>query len=118
MSKILLLVLACLNLYASNIVENYRKSGADRAINEIEKELRSKEYWQEQLRDGDFEYGYYERDTNIIVTNKVAKNIKVFEYKNGKIKEVFANEGIITGIFGDKQKEGDLQHPTRVLLCL
>ncbi len=110
--RILLVFMAFLSsLCASDLVKIYLNDGLDAVGAAIEKELGNKDFWLEELGDKNLTLGYYDKDVVIVKTNKNDKILKVHSYTNGKIKKEFEQKEVITGLMGDKEKEGDLKTP-------
>lgn len=110
--RILLVFMAFLSsLCASDLVKIYLNGGLDAVGAAIEKELGNKDFWLEELGDKNLTLGYYDKDVVIVKTNKNDKILKVYSYTNGKIKKEFEQKEVITGLMGDKEKEGDLKTP-------
>ncbi|WP_416346663.1 L,D-transpeptidase family protein [Campylobacter helveticus] len=99
------------SLCASDLVKIYLNDGLDAVGAAIEKELGNKDFWLEELGDKNLTLGYYDKDVVIVKTNKNDKILKVYSYTNGKIKKKFEQKEVITGLMGDKEKEGDLKTP-------
>ncbi|WP_279038891.1 L,D-transpeptidase family protein [Campylobacter helveticus] len=99
------------SLCASDLVKIYLNDGLDAVGAAIEKELGNKDFWLEELGDKNLTLGYYDKDVVIVKTNKNDKILKVHSYTNGKIKKEFEQKEVITGLMGDKEKEGDLKTP-------
>ena len=112
MLKFMLVFLVFLSsLCAKDLVKIYLDEGLEAVGVAIEKELGNKDFWLKELGDGDFSLGYYDSDVMIVRTNKNDKVLKVFSYIDGKLKEEFEQNEVITGLMGDKDKEGDLKTP-------
>ncbi|EDP6919835.1 L,D-transpeptidase family protein [Campylobacter upsaliensis] len=112
MLRFLLVFMAFLSsLSASDLVKIYLNNGLDAVGAAIERELGNKDFWLEELGDKNLSLGYYTQDVMIVKTNKNDKILKVFSYTNGKIKKEFEQKEVITGLMGDKEKEGDLKTP-------
>lgn len=110
--RILLVFMAFLSsLCASDLVKIYLNDGLDAVGAAIEKELGNKDFWLEELGDKNLTLGYYDKDVVMVKTNKNDKILKVYSYTNGKIKKEFEQKEVITGLMGDKEKEGDLKTP-------
>ncbi len=105
---------ACLATFAfsSDIIEIYRKKGVDAAIAEIEKDLATKEYWQNYLKNHDTSLGFYENDKYIIITDKSKPEVQLFTYKDHKLNLVNKTSARVGGQKGDKQTQGDFKTPT------
>lgn len=95
-----------------DIIEMYRKKGVDAAIAEIEKELATKDYWQEYLKNHDTSLGFYETDKYIIVTDKSKPELTLYTYKDHKLVQVNRSAVRVGGQKGDKERRGDYKTPT------
>ncbi|MFW5624786.1 L,D-transpeptidase family protein [Campylobacter hyointestinalis] len=109
-----LLVLACLSgLFGKDLEQIYLDEGILAVQNAIESNLQSKNYWEKRIGNMDTKYGYYEDDIFLVVVDKKAKNLSLYDYKDGKLTNKFNNE-VLTGLMGDKLVEGDLKTPVGV----
>ena len=98
-------------MIAGELEDLYLQGGITAVQKKIEKNLQSKEYWDNALKDLNLTYGYYSNsDRLIIAVDKTAKQISINRYENGNIKVLKSNE-IITGLMGEKLVEGDLKTP-------
>ncbi|WP_208333033.1 L,D-transpeptidase family protein [Campylobacter novaezeelandiae] len=112
MFKIIITVLFFISsIYASDLVKIYLDNGLGAVKTAIEQKLSNKDFWLKELKDQNVSLGYYKDEVVIVVTNKTDKILKVYSYNNGKIEEKFEQKDVITGLMGDKQKEGDLKTP-------
>jgi len=114
MKKILGLVIISISLYANMAVNIYRQSGINAVEIYIKKQLQSKEYWNEQLKNLDVRYGYYEKLNTLLIANKKAKELMVYQSSDNKLEFLAKYENVIVGADGDKFKEGDLKTPLGV----
>ena len=111
MKKILLLVFFANAIFgAQDLDKLYLEKGITAVRDAIEINLQNKAHWEEKLAPQDLKYGYYERPTFITVVDKTAKKIAAFKFENGKLSKLSSNE-VLTGLMGDKLKEGDLKTP-------
>lgn len=99
------------SLGASDLVKIYLNEGLNAVGVAIEKELTSKDFWFRQLGEQNVSLGYYDKESYIVVTNKTTKVLKVYSYNNGIVKQEFEQHDVITGLMGDKEKDGDLKTP-------
>lgn len=99
--------------WASSLVELYQTKGINAVEQSLEKKLQEVEYWNETIDDRNVSLGYYEGSTMVIVVDKSKKTLKLYDPKTDNIKAILNHE-IITGLLGDKQKEGDLKTPMGV----
>ncbi|WP_289242880.1 L,D-transpeptidase family protein [uncultured Campylobacter sp.] len=114
MKKIVILLLVAIYAISGELEDLYLKGGIAAVQQKIEKNLQSKEYWDNALKDLNLTYGYYSNsDRLIIVVDKTAKEISINKYENGAIK-ILKNNEIITGLMGEKLVEGDLKTPVGV----
>ncbi|MCW1360730.1 murein L,D-transpeptidase family protein [Campylobacter sp. CCS1377] len=98
-------------LKASDLVQIYLNQGLEAVGETIEKELTQKDFWLKEIGDKNVSLGYYDQNVAIVVTNKSEKTFKVFFYDNGKVTQKFDQKGVLTGLMGDKEIEGDLKTP-------
>ncbi|WP_297192227.1 murein L,D-transpeptidase family protein [uncultured Campylobacter sp.] len=99
------------SIFASDLARIYLNEGLEAVGRELEKELANKNFWLTELEGKDLSLGYYSERTAIVLTNKTDKTLKVFLYNNGSLNQVFEQSNVLTGLMGDKQKEGDLITP-------
>ncbi|RTJ15066.1 hypothetical protein C3H85_05450 [Campylobacter jejuni] len=107
----LLITLSSLMLHASDLVKIYLNQGLDAVGVAIEKELTQKDFWLSEIGDKNISLGYYDDNVAIVLANKTDKILRVYSYKDGKIRKDFEQKEIITGLMGDKKIEGDLKTP-------
>ncbi len=112
LKQISLILLIAVSLFAEDIVEIYRKKGPQVAINTIEKELASKEYWLNYLTNKDVSLGFYEENKTILICDKAKPDLTLYKYGNGKLTKIETIKAIVGGGKGDKLKQGDLKTPT------
>jgi murein L,D-transpeptidase YafK len=91
----------------------YRFEGPSAAAAQMEKLLCSKNYWLERLHNKDVKWGYYESADDLLVCIKKEKILEVLKNENGKFKQI-DKIGVLTGLDGQKEKEGDLRTPIGV----
>jgi len=114
MKKLLILVCISMSLYANSVVDIYRENGLDAVEKYIKKQLQSKSYWDEQLKDFDVKYGYYENLDSLLIANKKAKELTIYQSNSKNLELLAKYEDVIVGANGDKFKEGDLKTPLGV----
>ena len=96
----------------ADLVDVYRSQGLNAVIIQLEKEMTSKDYWEEYLSDKNVDYGYYESKKYVILAQKEAKEISLFQVDK-KDYNLLSRDSVIVGEKeGDKQIEGDLKTPT------
>jgi len=105
--------LVCLSLWAVPLAEIYRTQGVGALEQKAEDLLQSRAYWEAFIGDKDVSLGYYESEPVLVLVDKTADTLKVFEFKEGN-PVLQLNHPVITGIGGDKQREGDLKTPVGV----
>ncbi len=105
------LSLSFCSLFASDLARIYLNEGIEAVEKVLEKEFSNKNFWLTELEGKDLSLGYYSNRTAVVLTNKTDKTLKVFVYDNGSLKELFSQSNVLTGLMGDKQKEGDLITP-------
>jgi len=108
-----LLLFISLFLYASDLVDVYRYEGSDAVVKEAEKLITDKNYWLNRLSNQDVTWGYYESKKDILVCIKSKKKLNVLEYNKKGFKQI-DTISVLTGLEGDKKKEGDLKTPVGV----
>lgn len=101
-------------IFANPIVDIYRDGGIEAVEQYINKQLITKNYWEEALKNKDTSLGYYENLDSLLIANKEKKELSIYRAKDNNIKLLSAYENVIVGADGDKQKEGDLKTPLGV----
>jgi len=114
MKKLFVLLFLSVSLYANIIVEIYRQDGISAVETYIKEQLQSKSYWDEKLKEFDVKLGYYEHIDSLLLANKKAKELTLYQTHNNKIELLAKYEDVIVGANGDKFKEGDLKTPLGV----
>jgi len=99
-------------LYANNLVDIYRYKGISALVKAVENKLQTKNYWLNALENKDVTYGYFESQKFILFCVKNKKILDLYTYNNklSKIKTFH----VLTGLDGQKEKEGDLRTPIGV----
>ncbi|MEA3512863.1 MAG: L,D-transpeptidase family protein [Campylobacterota bacterium] len=92
-----------------DIVELYRTKGISAVENEIEKQLKSKHYWDFNLKGADISNGYYESIRYVMLCQKDLKDIVLYDTK--KDEKLFSSSVLLGEKNGDKKIEGDLKTP-------
>lgn len=113
MRKVFFSLFLSVGLFASSIVQMYREDGIKSVENYLDGQLQSRVYWSKYLKDKDLEYGYYENLSSLLVIDKAAKKMDIFENSKEGL-EFIKSQNIIVGKAGDKVKEGDLKTPLGV----
>ena len=108
-----ILFILTFEINAIQLVDVYRQQGADAVVDEIEKTLQTKNYWESYIANKDVKYGYYEDEPTIVIVDKNAKKLQVHHHKEGK-SNLKLIQDVIVGKMGDKKKEGDLKTPVGV----
>lgn len=108
-----LLIFISLFLYASDIVDVYRFYGVDDMVKQAEKLITDKNYWLKRLKNKDVTWGYYESKKDILVCVKSEKKLNIFKQNDNSFK-LIDTISVLTGLDGDKKKEGDLRTPVGV----
>jgi len=99
-------------LYAFDFVDVYRFQGEDTLSKKIETFLASPNFWKNKIKDYNVTFGYFQNQKNILVCVKDKKILDVYRYnKNLKLLDSIK---VLTGLDGDKLKEGDLKTPIGV----
>ena len=110
--RFLILFLATL-LYSSNLIDIYRFYGSDELSKRIEKILCDKEYWLKRLGNKEVTWGYFESNKDILVCIKSKKILKIYQEEKNAF-HLIDRVNVLTGLDGDKRKEGDLRTPIGV----
>lgn len=108
--RIIVFLLISFNLFANDLLQIYIKDGIKAVEDRLEAGLNDANFWQEQLKDYDLTYGYYSKDAMITVVDKDEQKLTLYELKNHKLNQKFEQK-VITGLMGNKNKEGDLKTP-------
>ncbi len=112
MKKILLIFLLLFTNYLSaDLVTLYRTMGIDEVKKELERQLKTKEYWNSYIKNIDVSYGYYESKKYVIVADKLSKKLELFKKEDKKFLKVLTQSMITGEKAGDKQFEGDKKTP-------
>lgn len=99
------------SLYATSvdIVELYRTKGIKAVEKEIANQLKTKSYWDYNLKNKEVINGYYESIRYIMICQKDFKDIKLYDAKTQS--ELFNSDVFVGKVKGDKKVEGDLKTP-------
>ena len=99
-------------LYAFDFVDVYRFKGENVLSKKIETLLASPSFWKNKIKDYNVTFGYFQNQKDILVCVKDKKILDVYRYnKNVKLLDSIK---VLTGLNGDKLKEGDLKTPIGV----
>lgn len=109
MKKIIFFILT-INLFATDLTQLYLKEGIKAVEKKLQENITKTDFWKNELKDLDLEYGYYSDDAMIIIVDKTSKNFEVYEEEDNKLKKIF-EQIVITGLMGEKKIEGDLKTP-------
>ena len=99
-------------LYAFDFVDVYRFKGEDALSKKIETLLASPIFWKNKIKDHNVTFGYFQNRKNILVCVKDEKILNVYRYN--KHLKLLDSIRVLTGLDGDKLKEGDLKTPIGV----
>ena len=99
-------------LYAFDFVDVYRFKGEDTLSKKIETLLASPIFWKNKIKDHNVTFGYFQNRKNILVCVKDEKILNVYRYN--KHLKLLDSIRVLTGLDGDKLKEGDLKTPIGV----
>lgn len=113
MVRILLVFLIATFSFSNPLVNLYLDKGIKAVEKALIKQLESKEFWEERLEGKDVALGYYEDVDTLLMANKKAKTLQVFDASKGELQDI-VTYSVIVGLSGDKQKEGDLKTPLGV----
>ena len=95
----------------ADLVDLYRSQGLDAVKNQLEKEMTKQDYWNKYLSDKNVDYGYYESKKFVILAQKEAKEISLFQVDKNNHNLLLRDSVIVGEKQGDKQLEGDLKTP-------
>jgi len=109
--KVVLFLTIIINIMFADLVDIYRSQGLDAVKLQIEKEMTSKDYWEKYLSDKNVDYGYYESKKFVILAQKEAKEIALYQVDKKNYNLVLRDSVIVGEKNGDKQEEGDLKTP-------
>ena len=98
---------------ADPLIRLYRTQGIEAVERALENRLQEQGYWEEIVSKKDVALGYYEAFPLIATVDKSGKKLQLYDTKTNEFTPLLTHE-IITGIAGDKQKEGDLKTPIGV----
>jgi len=93
-----------------DLIDIYRSHGIKEVEKIINKQLKSKKYWEGTLQDKNINNGYYESLKYVVMCNKKNKEIKVYDTKKDDV--IYSSTVLIGKNSGNKVKEGDLKTPT------
>lgn len=99
---------------AKDMAEIYLSGDEESLYKILNDRLASKEYWEEKLNGGDYKFGYYQKEKDILVACKECDRLRHLKVKAGKqlnLKDLNATFGKVSG---DKKREGDLKTPIGV----
>ena len=99
------------SLYATSldIVELYRTKGIKAVEKEISNQLKTKTYWDYNLKNKEVVNGYYESIQYVMICQKDLKDIRLYDTK--KKAHLFNSDVFVGKAKGDKKVEGDLKTP-------
>jgi len=99
------------SLYATSvdIIELYRTKGINAVEKEIANQLKTKSYWDFNLKNKEVKNGYYESILYVMICQKDLKDIKLYDTRTTS--QLFNSDVFVGEKKGDKQVEGDLKTP-------
>ena len=111
MKYLILFIFVVNSLYANStdLVELYRTKGINAVENEIANQLKTKNYWDSNLKNKEVENGYYESIEYVMICNKALKDIKLYDTQKASL--LFNSNVFVGKLSGDKKVEGDLKTP-------
>ena len=114
MVKLLLLLITTL-AFSQDLATLYRTEGLADLTKRLDTELTKPEYWQEQLKDQDTRFGYFESTYALLSCDKNSSTLKFFRRDDNGTFTLQNSYGAYTGkANGDKIEEGDLKTPVGV----
>ena len=90
----------------------YRSGHFKTILQELDKRLGEKGYWNGVLSDYDTTYGWYENDKYLLMCND--QEIKLYEQVKKQLKYIQSAQAVFGRVEGDKQIEGDLKTPVGI----
>ena len=111
MKKTILFLIIVSNIVFADLVDLYRNQGLDAVKILLEKEMTREDYWYKYLSDKNVDYGYYESKKFIILAQKEAKEIALYQVDKNNHNLLLKESVIVGEKQGDKQIEGDLKTP-------
>jgi len=111
MKYLLLFFLVLNSVYATSIdiIELYRTKGISAVEKEIANQLKTKSYWDYNLKNKEVINGYYESIQYVMICQKDLKDIKLYDTKSKS--QLFNSDVFVGKASGDKKVEGDLKTP-------
>ena len=103
------LVVGSLNATSVDIVELYRSQGIDAVEKAITNQLKTKNYWDANLKNKEVVNGYYESIQYVMICQKDLKDIKLYDTKSKS--HLFNSDVFVGKAKVDKKIEGDLKTP-------
>ena len=115
MLKIIFILIAILTqIWAVQpLTRIYQTQGIEAVERALENRLQEQGYWEEIVSKKDVALGYYDAFPLVVTVDKSGKKLQLYDTKTNELMPLLTHE-IITGIAGDKQKEGDLKTPIGV----
>jgi len=96
-----------------DLVSLYRAKGMAPIEERLDRTLASEAYWREALQKHEVVYGYFDHETDLLLTSKKEKTLKLFHANESFYLKQEAP--IVVGrVPGDKVKEGDMRTPIGV----
>jgi len=100
------------SLNAEDILTNYRLHGIKNLKKQLDRELYSKKYWINYIKDKDTSFGYIEKYKNILTCDKSNSTLSLYMKDKNNNYILTKKYNSFTGKnTGDKVKEGDLRTP-------
>ena len=103
------LITNSLNAIPIDIIELYRTKGIHAVEKEIANQLKTKTYWDYNLKNKEVINGYYESIRYLMICQKDLKDIKLYDTKSKS--QLFNSDVFVGKAKGDKKVEGDLKTP-------
>lgn len=102
------------SLNAQDLTSLYKSGNYQEVFNQLEKNLVSREYWEQKLADGNYSLGYYEQDKTVLFACKDCQSLRHFRVSNSNVLELNHFDANFGKEKGDKFIEGDLKTPLGV----
>lgn len=110
--KYILLLFILTNIFANDILTNYRINGIKDMEKQMDLELTKEEYWSKIVKSRDTTFGYTESYSNVLTCDKSDSTLHLYsldQNQSFKFKKTYS--ALIGKQKGDKVKEGDLKTP-------
>ena len=112
MKLLIILLLGLSSLGANSILDNYRQHGINNIEKQLDLELTSPLYWEQELNRRDTTFGYLESYSTILSCDKNSSILSLYKKDENSTYFLEKKYNAFTGkAKGDKRAEGDLKTP-------